>query len=116
MLVGSDAVPAALPRKQGLGRRRGSAWDHYRVPARSLLTVVGWPARRAKARKARQQLSRKRGPAVVRKTPRWSAGRRAPPPEVPACQRRILDVAPTGAPSPFGLSRREERKTGVPAP
>jgi hypothetical protein len=36
-MVGSDAAPAALPRKQGLGRPRDPPVRHYALTARSSL-------------------------------------------------------------------------------
>src|SRR5690242_8569932 len=69
--------------------------EALRPPAGSRLTIGGLTlAPPAKAR-----------PDAVRKTPRWSAGRRG----VPRGTSHTKDVAPTGAPSPLLLAKRGEK-------
>src|SRR5579885_3451489 len=90
--VGCGARGPGETSPMALGRRRGSARDHYRVPARSWLTAGRFKvcprpgacrgpmdrnARRADG--STKRTAGKARPGAVRKTPRWRAERRHVP-------------------------------------
>ena len=119
-MVGPDAAPAALPRKQGLGRPRDPPGRHYDRPARSSLGW-DWP----KAGNARQGLvpgSADLGTYVRRPKGRRGDAAMEPPAGAGLFAKRLVavtgdhqDVAPPGAPSPSAWPReREERAHPAP--
>jgi hypothetical protein len=114
--VGSDAAPAALPRKQGLGRPRDPPWRHYDRCAGSRLDW-DW-LRWLTAAEASSQEARTWGIAGGRKTAGNAAMERR---SARASRQRLVavtgdyqDVAPTGAPSPSAMAGGRRRKTTPP--
>ena len=101
-MVGSDAAPAALPRKQGLGRLR----DPARAALRPLREELSLDWDRAKPQPRATPASprpRKHGSETeIAAMERRSA--RASPYEARCRKAAIDDVAPSGAPSPSAMA------------
>ena len=104
-MVGSDAAPAASPRKRRLGRPRDPARAALR-PLCEELAGLGLAQTVAKAAASSQE-ARTRG----LKSPRWSAGRRALSSQESARRKAaIQDEALSGAPSPSGYPGGDIRR------